>query len=160
MKQRTESEILHLAAAYCSTAERCVQDVRQRITSLDATPEMAERIIAYLLKEKFIDESRYCRSFVNDKFKFSRWGRIKTGYELRQKGIDAAIISETISQINEEAYESVLYTLLKEKKRTTKGQTEQDVCTKLYRFAIQRGFESSLILQQLKILFHHDIDIE
>ena len=160
MKQRTESEIFHLAAAYCSTAERCVQDVRRRIASLGASSEIAERIIAYLLEEKFIDELRFCRSFVNDKFKLNRWGRIKTGYELRQKGIDAAIISEAISHISEETYESVLYALLKDKKQTTKGQTEQDVCTKLYRFAIQRGYESSLILQQLKILFHNGIDIE
>ena len=160
MKQRNESEILHLAASYCSMAERCIQDVRKKTVSSGASPEMEERIIERLLKEKFIDETRYCRSFVNDKFRFNRWGRIKIEYELRQKGISADVFSEAIAEIDEEAYESVLYDLLKDKKRTAKGQNEQDVFNKLYRFALSRGFESSLIIQQLKNLFNNDFDVD
>ena len=160
MKPRNESEILHLAASYCSTAERCIQDVRMKIVSAGATPEMEGRIIDRLLKEKFIDETRYCRCFVNDKFRFNRWGRIKIGYELRQKNIDSANISETIGRIDEETYKSALFALLKDKKRTTKGQTEQDIFNKLYRFAISRGFESNLTVQQLKKLFNKKLDVD
>ena len=150
MKQRNESEILHWAASYCSSAERCVQDVRLKIVSAGASPEMQERIIARLLKEKFIDETRFCRSFVKDKFRFNRWGRIKIGYELRQKEIASELIDEAICQIDEEEYLSVLHDLLVDKKRTTKGKTEQELFAKLYRFAVSRGFESNLTIQQLK----------
>ena len=156
MKQRNEPEILHFAASYCSMAERCIQDVRLKIVSAGATPEMEERIITRLLKEKFIDETRYCRSFVNDKFRFNHWGRIKIGYELRQKNIDSALISSAIDQIDEQAYESVLYALLKDKKRTVKGQTEQDLFNKLYRFATGKGFESNVTVRQLKKLFNQN----
>jgi regulatory protein len=160
MKQRIEPEILHWAASYCSTAERCVWDVRQKIGSAGATSEMSERIIARLLEEKFIDEARYCRSFVNDKFKFNRWGRIKIGYELRKKDIATEIIEEALSQIDEEAYESALHALLKDKQRTTKGQTEQDLFNKLYRFAMSRGFESNLTVRQLKNLINKRFDVD
>jgi len=156
MRQRNEPEILHWAASYCSLAERCIEDVRLKIVSAGATPDMEERIIARLLKEKFIDETRYCRCFVNDKFRFNRWGRIKIDYELQQKKITSEIIAEAISQIEEDEYESVLYTLLKDKKRTVKGQTEQDIYNKLYRFAMSRGFESYLTVRQLKNLFKYD----
>ena len=160
MKQRNEREILQLAASYCSVAERCIQDVRRKIVSAGALPEVEERIITHLVKEKFIDESRYCRCFVNDKFRFNRWGRIKIGYELRKKDVAADVFSEALSQIDEEVYESVLHTLLKEKKRTTKGRTEQDIFNKLYRFAISRGFEGNLTVQQLKKLFKNDFDVD
>ena len=160
MKQRNEQEILHLAASYCSAVERCIQDVRLKIVSAGATPETEERIIAHLLKEKFIDETRYSRCFVNDKFRFNRWGRIKIGYELRQKNIASEIVSEATGLLDEEEYESVLYALLKDKKRTTKGQTEQDTFNKLYRFAISRGFESDLTVQQLKKLFNQRFDVD
>ena len=160
MKQRNEQEILHVAASYCSMAERCIEDVRRKISSTGASAEMEERIITRLLAEKFIDESRYCRCFVNDKFRFNRWGRIKIGYELRQKGIAADVLSEAIGQIDEETYESALFALLKEKKRTTKGRTEQDVFNKLYRFAVSRGFESNLAVRQLKNLFNQRFDVD
>jgi len=160
MRQQTESEILHFAASYCSIAERCVFDVRKRILSAGASPEMTEQIIKQLKKEKFIDESRYCRSFVKDKFRFNRWGRIKISYELRGKNITSELISEAISQIDEDEYESVLYDLLKDKKRMAKGRTEQDIFRQLYRFAASRGFESHLTVQQLKRLFNTNLDVD
>jgi len=152
MKQLNEQEILHIAASYSSQAERCIYDVRKKITSVGGSSETTERIITHLIKEKFIDEMRYCRSFVNDKFRFNRWGRIKIAYELRSKNLDDKLINEAITNINEDEYESTLFALLKDKNRTVKGQTEQDIFAKLYRFALSRGFESDLTVRQLKKL--------
>ena len=58
MKEITEPEMLHRAAAYCSAAERCIQDVQKKIDAAGLPPDASERIIARLLKERFIDESR------------------------------------------------------------------------------------------------------
>jgi len=160
MKQLNEQEILHIAASYCSLTERCIYDVRKKITSAGALSKTTERIIAHLLKEKFIDEARYCRSFVKDKFRFNHWGRNKIGYELRAKNISDLLINEAITQIDEDEYEADLFALLKNKKRTVKGRTEQDVFAKLYRFAVSRGFESVLIVQQLKKLFNTSFDVD
>ena len=152
MKQLSEQEILHLAASYASLTERCIYDVRKKITSMGASTETTERIIAHLLKEKFIDEARYCRSFVNDKFRFNRWGRIKISYELRGKKIPETLIDEAVMTIDEEEYASALFSLLKDKKRSIKGTTEQEIFAKLYRFALNRGFESDLTIMQLKTI--------
>jgi regulatory protein len=160
MKQRNESELLQIAASFCSGAERCIWDVRQKLVAAGASSEVEERIVARLLQEKFIDEARYCRCFVNDKFRFNRWGRLKIGYELRKKDIPEHVLSEAIDQIDEDVYESALYALLKEKKRTTKGRTEQDMFNKLYRFAAGRGFEGSLTIRQLKKLFNSSFDVD
>ena len=61
MKQLSEPEMLHRAAAYCSAAERCIQDVEKKIKAAGLTGEESDRIIARLLKERFIDESRFAR---------------------------------------------------------------------------------------------------
>ena len=55
---------------HCSAAGTLhdVQKDRCRRTS----PDASERIIARLLKERFIDESRYTRFFVNDKLRFNK----------------------------------------------------------------------------------------
>jgi regulatory protein len=160
MKQLNEQEILHVAASYCSMAERCICDVSKKIASAGASPEAGERIIAHLLKEKFIDEARYCRGFVNDKFRFNRWGRIKIGYELRGKIINDILINEAMSIIDDDEYESILFELLKEKKRTVKGKDGHDIFSKLYRYAINRGFESALIVQQLRKLLNTSFDVD
>jgi regulatory protein len=164
---KTESEILAFLARYCSQAERCIDDVRKKIQSAGFTNDVAyrtvdmemrtndaeKRIIDRLIKEKFIDERRFCRSFVNDKLKFNHWGRIKISFELKKRNIKSEIYSDAIDSIEEDKYISILNDLLKSKKRSTKGRSTQDVFQKLYRFASSRGFESPLIIKMLKDLF-------
>ncbi|MDR2040896.1 MAG: RecX family transcriptional regulator [Tannerella sp.] len=162
MKQRDESELLRLAAAWCSSGERCIAEVRKKLAAAGASPEVAERITARLLEEKFVDEARFCRSFVKDKFRFNGWGRIRIRHELQQKGIAACVIAEALDELDEEAYRSALSGMLIAKKRTTKGHSEYDVFLKLYRFARGRGFEGAFVSSCLKPLFdeHYDVDEE
>lgn len=152
MKELTESEMLHRAAAYCSAAERCIEDVRKKITAAGLDEAAAERIIARLLQEKFIDESRFCQSFVSDKLRFNKWGRIKIGYELQRRKIASEVRAEALNQIDEEEYENILHELLKAKKKTVKSKDKRDLYYKLLRFAAGRGFESQTANQCLKRL--------
>ncbi|WP_304966528.1 regulatory protein RecX, partial [uncultured Parabacteroides sp.] len=87
MKQISESEMLHRAAAYCSASERCIQDVEKKIKAAGLTGEESDRIVARLLEERFIDESRFARYFVNDKLRFNKWGRIKIRQHLQAKRV-------------------------------------------------------------------------
>ncbi len=153
MKEITEQEMLGRAAAYCSAAERCVQDVRKKIAAAGLPPDAAGRIIARLLEERFIDESRYCRFFVNDKLRLNKWGRVKIGYELARKEIPASIREESLAAIDGEEYRSILLELLESKKKTTKGKDERERFNKLLRFAAGRGFESRITLDCLGQLF-------
>lgn len=154
MGQITEAEMLHRAAAYCSTAERCIQEVEKKIKAAGLSPEESERIIARLLEEKFIDEQRFARYFVNDKLRFNKWGRIKIGYELQRKNIPAPVRQEALEGIDDTEYTSILLSLLKAKKRSTKGKDERDIYIKLLRFAAGRGFESREASRCLKQLFN------
>ena len=156
---KSESEMLSTMAKYCSTAERCVNDIRKKIKTEGLTTEAEKRIIDYLLKEKFIDEKRFCRSFVNDKFKFNHWGRTKICYELKNRNISPDVYYEALDSIDDEEYASVLSDLLKSKKRTVSGRSPQDVFQKLCRFAYSRGFEMPLIINTLKSILKN-VDYE
>ena len=37
--------------------------------------------------EKYIDESRFAKAYVNDKYKFNKWGRIKIRFELSKSAL-------------------------------------------------------------------------
>ena len=157
---RTTSEILNALANYCSQAERCVYDVRKKIASEHLPEGVEKQIINRLVQEKFIDENRFCRSFTNDKLKFNHWGRIKIIYELKKRNISSEIYREAISAIDENVYMSILADILKMKKRTTKGRSEQDIFRKLCSFAASRGFEYPLIMKSLKEFLNYTEDEE
>jgi len=158
MKEKTESEALHKMAAYCSTRECCAHDVRKKISMMGLDVDAIERIVDRLVKERFLDDSRFANAFVKDKLKFNKWGRTKIGYELRNKGIEASVISRAIQSIDEDEYMSVLRNLLKAKKRTLNGKDERAAFNSVLRFAAGRGFESQEIFPCLKKIFSVDVD--
>jgi regulatory protein len=140
-------------AAYCSTAERCIQDVEKRMQTAGLSAQAGERIVAFLKEENFIDEKRFARCFVNDKLRFNKWGRNKIAYELKQKKIPPDVCREALDSIDRDAYSATLLSILKEKKKTIHRKEDRDAFNQLFRFAAGRGFESREIVGCLRQLF-------
>lgn len=147
---KTEAQLLNTLAKYCSLTERCLFDVRKKIRTEGLSEEVEKRIIDRLLQEKFIDEKRFVRSFVNDKFRFNHWGRVKIAHELKMKDIKQELYREALDAIDEQEYAAVLNDMLAKKQRSVKGRSPQDIFQKLCRFAASRGFEVPLIIDLLK----------
>ena len=103
-------------------------------------------VIEYLLKEKFLDQLRYATSFVSDKFRFNKWGKIKLAYALRQKQVEEEYIKEALGRLPEEAYLNVLRDLISAKAKTIKDQDGWTRRSKLLAFAQSHGFEVELAL--------------
>jgi regulatory protein len=107
------------------------------------------RIMEYLLKEKFIDEERYTRCFVEEKIKFNGWGRKKVEQALYMKRIPSSIYDPILDEVDEENYVEKLRPLLEAKRKTVTGKSEYEIRGKLIRFALSRGFEMDTILKIL-----------
>lgn len=143
----TIKEAISKATEICSRAEKCSFDIVLKCREWQLSREETAEVIEYLLKEKFLDQQRYASSFVNDKFRFNKWGKIKLAYALRQKQVEEPFIREALSRLPEEAYINVLRDLLTSKARTLKEQDAWSRKNKLLAFAQNHGFESEAALQ-------------
>jgi len=150
MRKMTKEEALHRCASYCSLAERCVSDVAKKLEKWELSQEEQNGILQRLQKEGFLNEERYCRSFVNDKVKFARWGKNKIVYALRAKGVSEEWIGKAIATIDPADNETILETLLRQKLKSVKGKDAYEIRNKLIRFAAGRGFELSSIYKCLE----------
>ena len=149
-KPLTPGEALNKAAAYCTLCERCISEVSAKLTAWGVPHCELEKIIARLTDEKFIDESRYCRAFVNDKVKFNRWGRIKISAALRDKRLPQELIRDAIEDIDEEQYLQSLGEVIATKQRELKGKEDFATQQKIIRHAASRGYEPALIIKAIK----------
>ena len=149
-KTLTPGEALNKAAAYCTLCERCISEVSTKLTAWGVLPGEQEKIIARLIDEKFIDEKRYCRAFVNDKVKFNRWGRIKITAALREKHLPQEHIKEALESIDEEQYQPALKETIDIKRRELKGKDDFAAQQKIIRHAASRGYEPTLIMKTIK----------
>ena len=155
---KTEEEMLQRLAAVCAGKECCLQELREKLIKAELPEGACERVLAKLQEMRFVDEARYARSFVNDKFRFNHWGRIKINYALSQKGIPAAVRQSALEAIDESAYREQLVDLLRSKLRTLHARNAYELIQKLLRFASSRGFESALILDCARSLLNEDVD--
>jgi regulatory protein len=111
-----------------------------KMETYDLTDEDKSRIIKQLIAHRFIDEKRYCLSFVRDRSKRNKWGKFKICFELVKKQIPDEIIQDAISTLQDDDIDERLVELLVRKKRTTRYSSEFELRQKLLKFAYRRGF--------------------
>jgi regulatory protein len=145
-QQLTYKEAFAKATDLCSRSEKCSYDLEQKCREWQLSGEETVKLVAYLRQEKFIDHQRYATSFVNDKFRFNKWGKIKLAYVLRQKQIEEKYLKEALAQLPEDAYHQVLLDLLSAKAKTLKSLDAYTRRGKLLAFAQSHGFEVDLAL--------------
>lgn len=141
----TYGQALSKAMALCSKSEKCISEIKQKLYDWNVEPDDKQKIIDYLVSERFIDESRFVNYYVRDKFKFNQWGKVKIGFMLKGKQLPPELITEALNNIEEEAYIEQLERMLTEKARKTKFTDAYDRKAKLIRFAHSRGFEYDAI---------------
>jgi regulatory protein len=151
MKQLTYEQALQRMAAYCSCAERCIHDLRRKMEAWEIPMVEQDKIIRRLQQEKFIDESRYCRAFVNDKTHYNHWGVQKIRYELKKKQLPEDLIRDALENIDSDESLEQLRLLLQNKRKTIQGKNEYEIKQKLMRFAAGRGFSLEEIEKALTL---------
>ena len=152
MKPLTYEQALLRAASLCSGSEHCSSEIRKKLLLWGVTSSQAEKIILYLINEKYIDNRRFCRAYCLDKFRYNHWGRIKIGQMLRMLEMESEDINEGLESINEEDYKEALLHILTQKNRQLKDSDAYIRKGKLIRHAMSRGFESHLITEVLQQL--------
>ena len=151
-KPLTPDQVLDKMAKYCAYQERCVKDVRDKLKTFDIPEEEKSKILEYLLDNRFVNDERFAKSFVRGKVNQSGWGVNKIRFHLMQKGIDKELIEEALGQTDEEVYRQRLIDILKTKSKTLKATTDFEKKRKLAAYAMQKGFEGSLVWEVLKDL--------
>ena len=150
-KEKTEQEAYLQLAAMCAQAEHCEQEMRDKMKRWGVEPDAQDRVVARLVKERYIDNERYARAFVKDKIRYNKWGRRKVMQALWMKRIDDDIQHRVLDEIDDKEYIDVLIPLLKQKRKNIKAKSDYELNQKLVRFALGRGFDFGIIRQCMDV---------
>ena len=151
MKEVTEQGAYLQLAQLCAKSEHCQHDMLEKMRRWEMSEEAQARVMQRLISERYVDDERYARAFVKDKIRYNKWGRRKVEQGLWQKCIDDNIRQQVLDEVDEEEYLSVLRPLLKQKRRSTKAESDYEMNRKLVRFALSRGFTYDIIRQCIDI---------
>jgi regulatory protein len=135
---------------YCALQDRCQWDVRQKLSEWGLLENTKNIIMIELIKDSFIDEERYARSFCRGKFRIKKWGRRKIEFELKKKNISSVCIKKGMEEIDEKEYLKALENQAEKKNGLIKEKNYFKRQTKLGNYLIKRGFEANLVWEKLK----------
>lgn len=150
-KQLTPENALIRLETLCARAEHCTYEMLTKLRNWGITGSRAEEIIDRLIDNRFIDDLRFARSFVRDRYRFSGYGRRKIAMGLAAKRIPRDIIDEAMEEIDDDIYYANLSHIVS-RKAATLDLGSFDDRNKLYRHAISRGYESALASKAIKQL--------
>lgn len=148
---KSEKEAYLTLAALCAQAEHCQWEMLEKMRRWEVPEEAQARVMQRLVSERYVDDERYAQAFVKDKIRYNKWGRRKVDQALWQKHIDEDIRKRVLDEVDDEEYLGVLRPLLKQKRKSTKANSDYELNQKLMRFAMGRGFTFDIIRQCIDV---------
>ncbi len=136
---------LKKAMAICAGQECCSGEIRAKLESWGFKSHEADEVIATLISEKFIDDSRYAAAFVKDRFNFYKWGKVKMASHLRMKKIPDETIRRALDELNDDVYRHAVREIMSDHRKTVRAKNKYDLKAKMMRFGLSKGFESNLL---------------
>lgn len=143
----TFEEIKQKLVNYCVYQDRCHAEVEQKMREFVLIPEAKEEILLYLMKENYLNEERFTRSYIRGKFYVKNWGKIKIKINLKQKGITERLISACFDEIEDEDYLNIINKIYENYSSKLTGLSLYQKKTKTIKYLLSRGFEYDLISQ-------------
>lgn len=143
-------EALEKLRKYCAYQERSHKDVQQKMWDLNVPADWKDDIILSLIQENFLNEERFARTYARGKFNLKKWGRVKIVQGLKKHDVSKKCIELALTEIDEERYLEMLRETIAEKRAALKEKNPWKRRAAIYRFAVQRGFESGLVTATMK----------
>ena len=145
----TTKEIERKLQFYCSYQDRCHKEVVSKLKTFNVNIYESNQIISNLIKDDYLNESRFSKSFVRGKFNFKNWGKIRITNELKRRNISPYNINYGLKEIDETEYEQKLEELFTKKLSSLSKLSSIEKKKKIISYLLYRGWESNLIYSKI-----------
>jgi len=145
-KSYTFDEIKQKLVNYCVYQDRCHAEVEQKMREFLLIDEAKEEIILFLLKENYLNEERFTRSYIRGKFYIKHWGKTKIKMNLKQKHISERLINSCFDEIDDSDYEKTIRKVFDDYYSKQAGLKEYQKKTKTIKYLMSKGFEYEKII--------------
>jgi recX family len=153
VKTYTVAEAKQKLENYCAYQERCHQEVRRKLRSMGMIPLAIDDIMVHLIKNNFLNEERFARSYARGKFRIKKWGRIRIERELKARGLSDYTIEAGLDEIDEDEYMDTFESLAEKKYATIKDTNPYKAKAKLANYLLYRGWETDLVYEKINELY-------
>jgi regulatory protein len=122
--------------------------IKEKLVKKEVSGETITQVLEKLEDYRMINDTFYAEQYVQSRQK--RKGRIALKRELQLKGIEEEVISETLSELDDEKQQETALELLQKQLPKIHKEDERKRYGKAYTFLARRGFTSDVIRKTLE----------
>ncbi|MBT4709623.1 MAG: recombinase RecX [Flavobacteriaceae bacterium] len=134
---------------YCSYQDRCHKEVIAKLKTFGVKSNESNQIISNLIKENYLNESRFSKSFVRGKFNIKNWGKVKIINELKFRNISPYNITLGLNEIDDQDYMKKLEDIFNKKLSSLSNLSSPLKKKKIISYLLYRGWESNLVYSKI-----------
>lgn len=137
---------------YCAYQERCHEEVVQKLWSMKMDSDEIDTILVHLIKDNFLNESRFACSFAGGKHRIKFWGKIRIVNELKFRKITQYNINLALKEITAEEYTATFDSISQRQWETIRETNRLKKRKKFCDYLLRKGYESNLVYEKAKEL--------
>ena len=137
---------------FCSYQERCHKEVEEKLRELGMIQSASQEIIAQLIQEDYLNETRFAKNFARGKFRIKNWGRNRISRELKSRNISDYNIKMGMQEFTDIEYEETFYNLIEKRKKSVEHLPIDQQKKKIFSYLSYRGWEHEKIFDALNQL--------
>ena len=130
---------------FCSYQERCHKEVKEKLRELGMIQSASQEIIAQLIQEDYLNETRFAKNFARGKFRIKNWGRNRISRELKSRNITDYNIKMGMQEFTDIEYEETFYNLIEKRKKSVEHLPIDQQKKKIFSYLSYRGWEHEKI---------------
>jgi regulatory protein len=143
--ETTIDDVLKKLQKICSRQEKCRAEILEYMVRKEVPEYIHDAVIEKLVAGRFIDEDRYARAAVRDRFVLNHWGKQKIRHFLETKQISAEQIERALETIDKSDYRKMIEKELHKKAMALSGCEPGVKVIKIMQFASARGYEEEMV---------------
>ena len=148
-KDLTTKQIESKLQYYCSYQDRCHKEVVEKLKTFNIRSNESNEIISNLIKDNYLNESRFSENFVRGKFKIKNWGKVRIVRELKQRNISRYNINLGLKEIDSQEYQNKFDEIFENKLSSLENLNKIIKKKKIISYLLYRGWESNLIYSKI-----------
>jgi len=139
-------EMMDIAIKYIGVRLRSIKEIKDYLNKKYEEIELIEFAVSKLIKLGYLDDNKFAKAFIKDKFQFTSMGDYKIKLELEHLGVSYDIIENNISIIDDKSLEDKMKKQIEKMLRTNKKYTGQMLKNKIYTHLVSAGFSKDKVL--------------
>ena len=151
-KSYSLNEVKKKLENFCSYQERCHKEVEEKLREYGMIQSASQEIIAQLIQEDYLNETRFAKNFARGKFRIKNWGRNRISRELKSRNITDYNIKMGMQEFTDIEYEETFYNLIEKRKKSVEHLPIDQQKKKIFSYLSYRGWEHEKIYDALSQL--------